>query len=74
MNITPYLFGLIGLALLIEGENILASVLLITTVAQLAFPNLNTTAGTSATILRIGLIVIIASLLIYRLFFVRSRT
>jgi hypothetical protein len=57
MNITPYLFGLIGLALLIEGENVLASVLLITAVAEMAFPNLNTTTGTLATVLRFGLII-----------------
>ncbi|MEA5565624.1 MULTISPECIES: hypothetical protein [unclassified Anabaena] len=74
MNITPYLFGLMGLALLVYGEYILASVLLIIAVAEITFPNLNTTTGTPATFLRFGLILTIGSLLIYRLFYLRGTT
>lgn len=71
MNITPYLLGVIGVALVIYGDYILGAVLLIIAGGEIIFPNLNTTPGTQATVVRFGFIATIAALLIYRLFYIR---
>nr|AVH79610.1 hypothetical protein [Nostoc sp. PCC 9205] len=71
MNITPYLLGVIGLTLVVYGEYILGTVLLIIAGGEIVLPNLNTTTDTQATVVRFGFIVTIASLMFYRLFYIR---
>jgi hypothetical protein len=71
MNITPYLLGVIGLTLVVYGEYILGTVLLIIAGGEIVFPNLNTTTGTQTTVVRFGFITTITFLMIYRLFSIR---
>jgi hypothetical protein len=71
MNITPYLLGVIGLTLVVYGEYILGTVLLIIAGGEILLPNLNITTGTQTTVVRFGFITTIVALMIYRLFSIR---
>lgn len=55
MEIFPYLFGVVAIALLIMKEFILGSVLLLVCIAQTTMPNLNVENNSRAMYIRIGL-------------------
>ena len=55
MEISPYLFGVVAIALLIMKEFILSSALLLVCIAQITMPNLNVENNLRAMYIRLGL-------------------
>ncbi|MEH1920023.1 MULTISPECIES: hypothetical protein [unclassified Nostoc] len=66
MNITPYLIAIVGIALIVEQEYVIAATMLLIAISEITLPNLNTITTTSATFIRFGLIGALVSLLVYR--------
>ncbi|MHC5860627.1 hypothetical protein [Nostoc sp.] len=66
MNITPYLIAIIGIALIVEQEYVIAATMLLIAISEITLPNLNTITTASATFIRFGLIAALVSLLVYR--------
>ncbi|MEH1824339.1 MAG: hypothetical protein V7L22_03055 [Nostoc sp.] len=66
MNITPYLIAIVGIALIVEQEYVIAAIMLLIAISEITLPNLNTITTTSATFIRFGLIGALVSLLVYR--------
>ena len=67
MNIFPYLLGLVGISLLVGKDFLLGSALLIISIGELSFPNLNITNTPQAFYIRLGFITVIISLIAVRL-------
>jgi hypothetical protein len=67
VNISPYLLGLIGISLLVYREFLLGSALLIISIGEISFPNLNSTNTPQAFYIRLGFITVIVSLIAARL-------
>ncbi|MBD3884599.1 hypothetical protein IFO70_22930 [Phormidium tenue FACHB-886] len=72
MNVTPYLIGFVGIALLLQREIEFGVMMLIIAVAEILMPNLNANDSNLSGITRFGLAVTIVFLIVYRLSSIRT--
>lgn len=66
MNITPYVFGLIGLFLVLNKEYSMSSILIIGALLEAVFPDWATAQGNVISVVRIGLASLFVGLIIHR--------